>query len=80
MSDFFPEKESGQAVMLVFETVIDNSQLLDFKHFTSLELELSESNTDFIHRRYLVFDMNIYNYCCPVKIFWKDVILIIAID
>ncbi len=31
MSDFF--------VMLVFETVIDKSQLLDFKYFTSLDLE-----------------------------------------
>ena len=40
MSDFF--------VMLVFKTVIYKSKLLDFKDFAGLELEHSESNTDFM--------------------------------
>jgi len=40
MSDF--------CVMLVFKTVIYKSKLLDFKDFTSLELEHSELNTDFM--------------------------------
>ena len=45
MSDFF--------VMLVFKTVIYKSKLLDFKDFASLELEHSESNTDFVDGHYL---------------------------
>ena len=50
MSDFF--------VMLVFETVVDKSQLLDFKHFASprskigvgIELEHSIQDSDFMDR------------------------------
>ena len=49
MSDYFPEW-SGQAVTLVFKTVIYKSKLPDFKYFASLKLEHSEPNTDFIDR------------------------------
>ena len=53
MSDFFISASSIQAVMLVFKTVIYKSKLLDFKDIASLNLEHSESNTDFMDRLYL---------------------------
>ncbi len=43
MSDFF--------VILVLKTVIYHSKLLDFQNCESLELEHSESNTDFMDGR-----------------------------
>ena len=41
---------SNFCVMLVFKTVIYKSKLLGFKDFASLELEHSESNTNFNDR------------------------------
>ena len=56
MSDFFISASSIQAVILVFKTVIYKSKLLDFiptNRDASLELEHSESNTDFVDGHYL---------------------------
>ena len=71
MSDF--------CVILVFKTVIYKSKLLGFKAFTSLELEHSELNTDFIDGHYLESVHNINNI--NISYLWHlSMLLIITPD